>query len=88
MELLTLGIQAVALLWAAGIAWLGIRTMRRALEARRARLEYWRRLLRSSRDAAAAMPPSAEIRWHDGPDDYFLADPTGGGTWVHHEDHE
>ena len=25
---------------------------------------------------------SADIRWHDGPDDYFLADPAGGGEWV------
>ena len=47
MELLTLGTQACFLLWAAAMAWLGIRTMCRALEARRARVEYWRRLLRS-----------------------------------------
>jgi hypothetical protein len=57
MELLTLGVQAVALLWAAAIAWLALRTMHRALEARRARVEYWRRLLRSSRDAMAHLPP-------------------------------
>ena len=47
MELLTLGTQAFFLLSAAAMAWLGIRTMCRALEARRARVEYWRRLLRS-----------------------------------------
>ena len=57
MELLTLGTQAFFLLSAAAMAWFGIRTMCRALEVRRARLEYWRRLLRSSRDAMAHLPP-------------------------------
>ena len=62
MHALALGIQGLALAWLAAMAWLGIRTIRRALEARRARLEYWRRLLRSSRSSLDTLGP---IRWAD-----------------------
>jgi len=82
MQALAVGIQGLALAWLAVMAWLALRTIRRALEARRARLEYWRRLLRSTRSSLDTLGP---IRWHDGPDDHYLAEPEGGGAWVHHD---
>jgi hypothetical protein len=53
VQLLTLAIQATALLWAAGLTYLAIREARRALAARRRRRVFWRDLLRSSRAATA-----------------------------------
>jgi len=82
MQALAVGIQGLALAWLAVMAWLALRTIRRALEARRARLEYWRRLLRATRSSLDTLGP---IRWHDGPDDHYLAEPEGGGAWVHHD---
>ena len=85
MELLTLGIQACFIIWAAALLCLAIRETRRALAARRRRRAYWQDLLRSAREATAHLPPPPPIRWHDGPDDHYLADPDGGGAWVQHE---
>ena len=85
MQLLTIAMQACFLIWGAGLTYLAVREIRRALAARRRRLVFWRDLLRSAREATAHLPPPPPIRWHDGPDDHYLADPDGGGAWVQHE---
>lgn len=57
MELLTLAMQACFIIWGAGLTYLAVREIRRALAARRRRLIFWRDLLRSSREATAHLPP-------------------------------
>ena len=62
MQLLTLGIQACFIIWAAALVCLGIRETRRALAARRRRRAYWQDLLRSAHEATAHLPPLPERR--------------------------
>ena len=45
--------------------------------------EVWNRIMGRDRDDdGEGSLGDTEVRWHDGPDDYFLADPSGGGEWI------